>query len=115
MRPRVLCGSNRSLAEAAQDPQLHRGADPRQGPLLTLCLPRVGAVADGAAKFISMPRKSPFFLHVAWTLPHNPDAADSIQADPRYTPGGLWACNRSAVTANREAVLRLAGGGYLTA
>ena len=64
-------------------------------------------VADGAAKFISMPRRSPFFLHVAFTLPHNPDAGDSLQADPRYTPGGLWACNRSAVAANREAVLRL--------
>ena len=30
-----------------------------------------------------------------------------LQADPRYTPGGLWACNRSAVAANREAVLNL--------
>ena len=67
-------------------------------------------VADGAAKFISMPRRSPFFLHVAFTLPHNPDAGDSLQADPRYTPGGLWACNRSAVAANREAVLRLVNG-----
>ena len=65
-------------------------------------------VADGAAKFISMPRRNAFFLHLAWTLPHNPDATDSINADPRYTPGGLWALNRTAVVANREAVRALA-------
>ena len=65
-------------------------------------------VADGAAKFISMPRRNAFFLHLAWTLPHNPDATGSINADPRYTPGGLWALNRTAVVANREAVRALA-------
>ena len=65
-------------------------------------------VADGAARFISTPRRAPFFLYVGWTLPHNPEVLTSLQADPRYTPGGLWAANRSHVLAMRERVCRLA-------
>lgn len=31
----------------------------------------------------------PFYLHVANTLPHSPDNLDTVDADPRYTRGGL--------------------------
>ena len=33
----------------------------------------------------------------------------SLAADPRYTPGGLWAANRSSVLPRRQAVCRAAG------
>ena len=66
-------------------------------------------VVDGATRFITAPRRSPFFLYVGFTLPHNPDALTSLQADPRYTPGGMWAANRSHVQVVRAAVCRAAG------
>ena len=71
-------------------------------------------LADGAAKFVRMAanRERPFFLYLAWTLPHNPDAESSLLSDPRLTPGGMWALdgewNRTAVLAARAAVRRLA-------
>ena len=66
-------------------------------------------VADGANRFVAMHRRrGPFFLHVGWTLPRAPDVLLSLAADPRYTPGGLWAANRSHVLARREAVCRAA-------
>lgn len=66
-------------------------------------------VAEGAAHFIAARRRSPFFLFVGWTLPHNPDVLQSLQADPRYTPGGLWNANRSHVLERRADVCRAAG------
>ena len=74
-------------------------------------------IADGVHKFLQQPRKRkvPFFLYVAWTLPHNPEAATSLDADPCNTPAGLWSMdsriNRSAVLAARNAVKRLANVG----
>lgn len=69
-----------------------------------MLLHNVEWIAEGASKFIAMRRRGPFFLVVSWTLPHNPDAEDSLSGDPRFTPGGLWACNRTAVALAREAV-----------
>ena len=66
-------------------------------------------VAEGGTRFISMPRRTPFFLYVGWTLPHNPEVLTSLQADPRLTPGGLWGgFNRSAVVAARARACQLA-------
>ena len=66
-------------------------------------------VWTGAARFITTPRRGPFFLYVGFTLPHNPDVLSSLAADPRYTPGGLWAANRSSVLPKRQDVCRAAG------
>lgn len=72
-------------------------------------------IADGASELIASPRRRgrPFFLYIGWTLPHNPDAAESLDADPRFTPGGMWrfegALSRAAVKEARLAV-RLAAG-----
>ena len=67
-------------------------------------------IADGAVRFMTMARGkvTPFFLYVGWTLPHNPEVLTSMQADPRYTPGGLWAANSSHVMASRKRACRLA-------
>ena len=65
-------------------------------------------VVEGARNFMSKPRKGPFFAYVGFTLPHNPDVLQSLQADPRFTPGGLWAANRDEVLSKREAVCRAA-------
>lgn len=67
-------------------------------------------IAEGASRFINTQRgaATPFFLFIGWTLPHNPEVLTSLQADPRYTPGGLWNANRSHVLATRERVCRLA-------
>ena len=91
-------------------------------------------IVDGAIRFIKMPRRrGNFFLYVGWTLPHNPEVQlrartmpfmpygeaglscmwslqvlDSLQADPRYTPGGMWAANRTQVHASRERACRTA-------
>ncbi|EOD24135.1 hypothetical protein EMIHUDRAFT_238963 [Emiliania huxleyi CCMP1516] len=76
-------------------------------------------LTDGAARFLARAgaengtrgngRRRPFFLHVAFTLPHNPDVLGSLQADPRWTPGGIWAMpNRSSVLERRAAVCRAA-------
>ena len=65
-------------------------------------------LAEGASNFIGKPRRGPFFAYVAWTLPHNPEVLTSLQADPRYTPGGLWAADREAVLARRAAVCEVA-------
>lgn len=50
-------------------------------------------LAGGATKFFRLAsrRERPFFLYLAWTLPHNPDAEISLSADPRLTPAGFWA------------------------
>ena len=45
---------------------------------------------------------------VAWTLPHNPDVDQSVDADPRWTPGGMWACNHTAVMGARAVARQLA-------
>ena len=47
-------------------------------------------VAEGVRHFVEKRRakRSPFFAYVGWTLPHNPEVLTSLQADPRYTPGG---------------------------
>ncbi|KAL1503726.1 hypothetical protein AB1Y20_012198 [Prymnesium parvum] len=72
-------------------------------------------LADGAGRFIRGGARGarPFFLYVAWTLPHNPDAEASLAADPRFTPAGLWALdgeiNRSVVDAARERVRQRVG------
>ena len=67
-------------------------------------------IAEGAAKFVESHRGAPYFLYVGWTLPHNPDVGESIDADVRYTPGGIWAVNRSLVRAQRDAVKRRTAG-----
>ena len=67
-------------------------------------------IAEGAAKFVESHRGAPYFLYVGWTLPHNPDVGESIDADVRYTPGGMWAANRSLVRAQRDAVKRRTAG-----
>ena len=65
-------------------------------------------IADGVSHFVSKPRRGPFFAYVGWTLPHNPDVLLSLQADPRFTPAGLWGANRDQVLGQREAVCRAA-------
>ena len=69
-------------------------------------------VAEGVRHFVEKRRakRSPFFAYVGWTLPHNPDVGESIDADVRYTPGGMWAANRSLVRAQRDAVKRRTAG-----
>ena len=37
-------------------------------------------IAEGASKFVESHRGAPFFLYVGWTLPHNPDVGESIDA-----------------------------------
>ena len=61
-------------------------------------------IAEGARTFMTKPRRGPFFAYIGWTLPHNPEVLVSLQADPRYTPGGLWGANRDEVLAKRAAV-----------